>query len=59
MSINDTVDSIYKSFMYPEGIKAMAEAVKMIAEVNVCNIRATPPSCCDFNSLCIGESIAY
>jgi len=32
VSINDTVDSIYKSFMYPEGIKAMAEAVKMIAE---------------------------
>jgi len=32
VSINDTVDSIYKRFMYPEGIKAMAEAVTMIAE---------------------------
>ena len=34
MSVNDTVDSIYKRFMYPEGIKAMAEAVRMIAEVS-------------------------
>jgi len=32
VSINDTVDSIYNGFMYPEGIKAMAEAVQMIAE---------------------------
>ena len=32
VSINDTVDSIYKSFMYPEGIKAMAEAVDMIGK---------------------------
>ena len=30
ISPNETVDSIYKSFMYPEGIKAMAEAVDMI-----------------------------
>ncbi|XP_076351256.1 cytosolic 10-formyltetrahydrofolate dehydrogenase-like isoform X2 [Tachypleus tridentatus] len=28
---NDTVDSLYNRFMYPEGIKAMAEAVDMIA----------------------------
>ena len=33
VSINDTVDSLYNGFMYPEGIKAMAEAVRMIAEV--------------------------
>ena len=26
------MDSIYKSFMYPEGIKAMAEAVDMIGK---------------------------
>jgi len=32
VSINDTVDSLYNGFMYPEGTKAMAEAVKMIAE---------------------------
>jgi len=31
ISPDETVDSIYKSFMYPEGIKAMAEAVNMIA----------------------------
>ena len=35
VSINDTLDSLYNGFMYPEGIKAMAEAVKMIAEVIV------------------------
>lgn len=29
---NDTVDSIYNGFMYPEGIKAMKEAVDLIAE---------------------------
>ena len=29
---NETVDTIYKSFMYPEGIKAMAEAVDMIGK---------------------------
>ncbi|KAG7167569.1 Cytosolic 10-formyltetrahydrofolate dehydrogenase-like [Homarus americanus] len=29
---NDTVDSLYNRFMYPEGIKAMAEAVSMVAE---------------------------
>ena len=27
---NDTVDSIYKRFMYPEGISAMAEAVNQV-----------------------------
>ncbi|XP_049954308.1 cytosolic 10-formyltetrahydrofolate dehydrogenase [Schistocerca serialis cubense] len=28
---NDTVDSLYNKFLYPEGIKAMAEAVNMVA----------------------------
>lgn len=28
---NDTVDSLYKNFLYPEGIKAMAESVNMVA----------------------------
>ncbi|XP_064080015.1 cytosolic 10-formyltetrahydrofolate dehydrogenase-like isoform X1 [Macrobrachium nipponense] len=28
---NDTVDTLYNRFMYPEGIKAMAEAVTMVA----------------------------
>jgi formyltetrahydrofolate dehydrogenase len=27
----DTVDTLYNRFMYPEGIKAMAEAVGLIA----------------------------
>ncbi|XP_028809798.1 mitochondrial 10-formyltetrahydrofolate dehydrogenase [Denticeps clupeoides] len=29
---NDTVDSLYNRFLFPEGIKAMAEAVSLIAE---------------------------
>uniref|UniRef100_A0A2L2Y5B9 10-formyltetrahydrofolate dehydrogenase n=2 Tax=Parasteatoda tepidariorum TaxID=114398 RepID=A0A2L2Y5B9_PARTP len=29
---NDTVDSLYNRFMYPEGIKAMGEAVRLVAE---------------------------
>ncbi|XP_071528563.1 cytosolic 10-formyltetrahydrofolate dehydrogenase isoform X3 [Panulirus ornatus] len=29
---NDTVDTLYNRFMYPEGIKAMAEAVSMVAK---------------------------
>ncbi|KAK8387245.1 hypothetical protein O3P69_018098 [Scylla paramamosain] len=29
---NDTVDSLYNRFMYPEGIKAMAEAVKLVSD---------------------------
>jgi formyltetrahydrofolate dehydrogenase len=29
---NDTVDSLYNGFMYPEGIKAMAEAVNLVAQ---------------------------
>ena len=33
VTINDTVDSLYNRFMYPEGIKSMAEAVQMISEV--------------------------
>ncbi|RZF33347.1 hypothetical protein LSTR_LSTR007692 [Laodelphax striatellus] len=28
---NDTVDTLYNRFLYPEGIKAMAEAVDMVA----------------------------
>lgn len=30
--MNETVDVIYNRFMYPEGIKAMAESVNMVAE---------------------------
>jgi formyltetrahydrofolate dehydrogenase len=29
---DDTLDSLYKGFMYPEGIKAMGEAVRLVAE---------------------------
>jgi len=29
---NDTVDTLYNRFMYPEGIKAMGEAVQMVAD---------------------------
>ncbi|XP_051976903.1 mitochondrial 10-formyltetrahydrofolate dehydrogenase-like [Xyrauchen texanus] len=29
---NDTVDTLYNSFLFPEGIKAMVEAVHLIAE---------------------------
>ncbi len=29
---NDTVDSLYNSFMYPEGVKAMEEAVELISD---------------------------
>ncbi|XP_076684672.1 cytosolic 10-formyltetrahydrofolate dehydrogenase [Andrena cerasifolii] len=29
---NDTLDSLYNSFLYPEGIKAMAEAVDLVAK---------------------------
>ncbi|CAK9818666.1 Cytosolic 10-formyltetrahydrofolate dehydrogenase [Anthophora quadrimaculata] len=29
---NDTLDTLYNNFLYPEGIKAMAEAVDMIAK---------------------------
>ena len=28
---NDTLDSLYNRFLYPEGIKAMAEAVNLVA----------------------------
>lgn len=30
-TIDDTVDTIYNKFLYPEGIKALAEAVNMVA----------------------------
>lgn len=30
VEITDTLDSLYKRFLYPEGVKAMGEAVKMI-----------------------------
>ena len=39
VSINDTVDTIYNSFMYPEGVKAMGEAVQMIAEERAPSIK--------------------
>ncbi|XP_034251453.1 cytosolic 10-formyltetrahydrofolate dehydrogenase [Thrips palmi] len=29
---NDTLDSLYNKFMYPEGIRGMAEAVNMVAD---------------------------
>lgn len=29
---NETVDTLYNRFMYPEGVKGLAEAVKLIAE---------------------------
>ncbi|XP_011633536.1 cytosolic 10-formyltetrahydrofolate dehydrogenase isoform X2 [Pogonomyrmex barbatus] len=29
---NDTVDSLYNNFLYPEGIKAMGEAVNLVAK---------------------------
>ncbi|KAL4711899.1 hypothetical protein ACJJTC_006068 [Scirpophaga incertulas] len=32
VSIDDTVDSIYNKFLYPEGIKALAESVNMVAK---------------------------
>jgi formyltetrahydrofolate dehydrogenase len=32
VDINDTVDSLYNRFLYPEGIKAMGEAVDLIAK---------------------------
>lgn len=46
VSIQDTVDSLYTRFMYPEGIKALAEAVQMIAEnraprIKQCEVGAT------------------
>ena len=39
VSINDTVDSLYNNFMYPEGVKAMGEAVQMIAEETAVRIK--------------------
>jgi len=39
VSINDTVDSLYNNFMYPEGVKAMGEAVQMIAEDRAVSIK--------------------
>jgi len=41
VSVNDNVDSIYNNFMYPEGIKAMAQAVRMIAEGTAPSIKQT------------------
>jgi formyltetrahydrofolate dehydrogenase len=32
VSINDTVDSLYNRFLFPEGIRAMGEAVKLIED---------------------------
>jgi len=39
VSVNDTVDSLYNNFMYPEGVKAMGEAVQMIAEETAVRIK--------------------
>jgi len=41
VSINDTVDTLYNNFMYPEGVKAMGEAVEMIAEGRAPSIKQT------------------
>jgi len=41
VSTNDTVDTLYKRFMYPVGIKAMGEAVRMIAEGRAPRIKQT------------------
>ena len=41
VSINDTVDTLYNNFMYPEGVKAMGEAVQMIAEGRAPSIKQT------------------
>lgn len=32
MEPNDTLDTLYNNFLYPEGIKAMAEAVDLVAK---------------------------
>lgn len=32
VDINDTVDSLYQRFLMPQGIKAMGDAVKLIAD---------------------------
>uniref|UniRef100_A0A8C8RTQ0 10-formyltetrahydrofolate dehydrogenase n=1 Tax=Pelusios castaneus TaxID=367368 RepID=A0A8C8RTQ0_9SAUR len=32
VGLNDTVDDLYNRFLYPEGIKAMVEAVQLIAD---------------------------
>lgn len=32
MKLNDTVDTLYNNFLYPEGIKAMGEAVDLVAK---------------------------
>ena len=32
IAANETVDTLYNRFLYPEGIRGMAEAVEMIAE---------------------------
>jgi len=39
VSVNDTVDTLYNNFMYPEGVKAMGEAVQMIAEERAVSIK--------------------
>ena len=41
VSSTDTVDSLYKRFLFPEGIKAMGEAVQMIAEGRAPRIKQT------------------
>lgn len=32
VDINDTVNSLYSRFLFPEGVKAMVEAVNLINE---------------------------
>ncbi|XP_063833177.1 cytosolic 10-formyltetrahydrofolate dehydrogenase [Ostrinia nubilalis] len=41
VTIDDTVDSIYNKYLYPEGIKALAESVNMVANGNAPKITQT------------------
>lgn len=40
-TIDDTVDTIYNKYLYPEGIKALAEAVNMVANDTAPRIKQT------------------
>ncbi|KAL0867641.1 hypothetical protein ABMA27_008396 [Loxostege sticticalis] len=41
VTIDDTVDSIYNKYLYPEGIKALAESVNMVANGTAPKIKQT------------------
>ncbi|KAH9636936.1 hypothetical protein HF086_016875 [Spodoptera exigua] len=40
-TIDDTVDTIYNKYLYPEGIKALAEAVNMVANDTAPRVKQT------------------